>query len=266
MSGDPTTPARCARALLWAALAMTAAARAGGAGEPAGERFAAAVADYEAGRFEAAYRGFRQLLLEGHEDHPVLLNLGDAAYRLGRFPESAFAFEWALRVAPGDRRARENLELARARLSADAVRGGMAGVRRWLLELRRRLPVRAWALACLVPWTLGWALLAAGPRWRSRTRGGLPLVLAGALLAVPLGLHLAERWAPPEGVLLAPRVGLKSGPGEGYQELFELRAGTVVREVERRSGWSRVELPRGAEGWLPSRAVAVFGRPETLPP
>jgi hypothetical protein len=228
--------------------------------------FSRSLAAYEEGNFAEAEVGFRALVDRGHHDGPVLYNLGNAAYRSGRFAEAVYAFEWARRLQPGDQRIAANLALARAELITDEVSSDLAPAARRLLEWLRVVPLVVLAGLFLAAWTLGWLLL--GWRVMKGSRGatgpGFGLLLLAALLALPLTVRTAQVTGPAEGVLLAPEVVVRSGPGESYAALFELHAGTVLQELEGRSGWLRVRVPHGPGGWVPDGSLAVFGRPETL--
>ena len=229
--------------------------------------FAAGLTAYEDGRFFEAETSFRQLLLRGHHDAPVLFNLGDSAYRNGRFAEAVYAFEWARRLEPGEVRFAANLDLARAQLVVDEVPSDLAPAARRLLEWLQVVPLSVLAALFLGAWSTGWLLLA----WRvvkgaqGATGPGFGLLLLAALLALPLGVRTGQVTGPEEGVLLMPEAVVHSGPGETYAALFELHSGTVLQQLEERSGWLRVRVPHGPGGWVPAGSLAIFGRPETLP-
>ncbi len=97
-----------------------------------------------------------------------------------------------------------------------------------------------------------------------------PWALALGLVALLLGatgfFTLSLRHGPPRAVLQASKVEVKSGPGAQYATLFEIHAGALVRVLDERGDWRRVQLVDGPGGWLAADTVAIFGRPETLPP
>ena len=230
--------------------------------------FVLGVVAYEQGRLGEAEQSFRELLERGHHHPAVLFNLGNSAYRQGRFAVAAWAYEWARRLAPTDEAIAENLALARARLVVDELPSSLSPTARAALDLLRTQDIEHLALAFLATWCAGWLLLSLrvllGGTWA--TAPALVLLLLSAVLALPLSVRAAQASGPPEGLVIAPAVVVRSGPADSYAALFELHAGTLLQELESRSGWVRVRVPHGPGGWLPQSALAIFGRPESLPP
>lgn len=243
--------------------------------EEANDLYAKALEHYEAGEHAAAEATFRRLLERGVATPNVLLGLGNAAYRQQRWAVAAYAYQWALELAPADEELRENLALVRERLVTTEVvseRSELAA--RFVTVLRAARP--EWLLVpALALWTLGFALLA----WRVLRRAegatvwGVALVVGGLLVGAAGGWTLAQRRGAPSAVVHQGSVTAKSGPGRTYATLFTLHAGDRVRveeerhdDEEERGGWLRVRVPGGPAGWLPASALALFGRPDTLPP
>lgn len=257
---------RVAVVLLAASLACGSALAAGD-GE-AGQRLAEATRLYEQQQHAQAEEAFLQLLRD-EGPHPVVLHgLGNAAYRQGDWIGATYAYEWGLRLEPGNVALAENLAQARAHLVADvfpAAESEAAGQARALLA---RIPGRMTLAIAAVLWSIGWIVLML--RQRERLEGWTWAGVAAILLALPLFVHAGwqrERLGgAPEGILQATEVIVRSGPAREYQDLFELHAGTVVQVLESRGDWRRIRLPNAAEGWVESRDVAVFGDVSTLAP
>lgn len=233
------------------------------------EDFAAGVAAYESGEVVEAEAAFRAILERGTTTPNLLLNLGNAAFRQERWALAVHAYEWGLELDPGDEELRHNLALARSHVVADEVPTDLSPAAARLLAILATVPL-AWTgggfLAC---WTAAWLLFAAAIV-RGRRLGTGP-GLALLLVAVLLGAHAVHRFAarrgPPRGVIQTSVVEVKSGPDESsYATLFTLHAGTLLEVREERGDWLRVRVPHGPAGWLPRGDLAIFGRPETLPP
>jgi len=231
-------------------------------------RYQSAVAAYEAHDFAKAEAELRALVAEGGEGvHPdVLMALGNSAYRMGRFVEATYAYEWGRRLAPADDDIRANLEMARARLVADVPASQASAQARWLRDRLERVPARASLLAFAIVWTLGWLVIAA--RQRGRLPGATWIGLALLLTAIPLLLHGAwqvrRRAKIVDGLVQVTEMTVRSGPGDDYATLFALHAGAVVECRAERSGWRRVAFAGGTEGWVPATDVAVIGDISTL--
>ncbi|MEM7246133.1 MAG: SH3 domain-containing protein [Acidobacteriota bacterium] len=234
----------------------------------AGARFVKGVEAYEQQRPLEAERIFRELLSEGHEDATLLFNLGNASYRRGRHALAVVAYEWALRLDPTDEEVRSNLEMARAHLVTDEVPDPRPPWVQALLELPQRWSLSATWWCFAAAWTLGWSCLALALLRMGKGLGwvALALLVVSLVIALPLVARVQQVQGPDEGVLLWPEVTVRSGPGEDYAELFGLHSGTLVDSLESRPGWRRIRFGGGLEGWVPASALAIIGRPDTLPP
>jgi uncharacterized protein YgiM (DUF1202 family) len=79
-----------------------------------------------------------------------------------------------------------------------------------------------------------------------RRRLGPGLLLATALLAaVPAAAQ--EVWVKDE-----VRLNVRTGAGNQYRITGALQTGDSVRVVERATGWTRVRLADGSDGWVPA--------------
>jgi uncharacterized protein YgiM (DUF1202 family) len=83
------------------------------------------------------------------------------------------------------------------------------------------------------------------------------------LLIIGGGLHgLAMEAADehPDAIALDALVELREGPAAHLPVAFKLQGGSRVRVLDQRSGWIRVRLPGGLEGWAPAESLARLDR------
>ena len=214
-------------------------------------RFEAANREYLSGDFDAAARGYQELLAQGWESASLHVNLGNARFRMGKRGLAAASFSRALKLDPGDADARANLDLARSQ-NVDQVVGAEA--RPLLVRALERVPdalaIGVFAIAWLVLWggLAGRRFVPAGIR-----RGIAAASLAAALAAVPAGALLAGKAAArgtPSAVIVAAVAPVREGAEAALRPAFELHEGTEVRVLEVRSGFVRVRLGNGLEGWV----------------
>ena len=175
---------------------------------------------------------------------------GNAALGAQDVGRATLGYRRALRVAPGDERARANLAWLRQRLPAWLPRPASAAPLDSLLFWRGRLTSQQLLLVGAGAFAGGALLLAAWLRWR---RKGLRAA-AGALAVVWLAATataLAGGEAPAAIVLVDGAV-LRSADSVGASPAFAnpLPAGTEVRVLETRPSWLRVTLADGTRGWL----------------
>jgi tetratricopeptide (TPR) repeat protein len=214
-------------------------------------RFQEAGAAYEKGRFADALAGYERIAAADRMSGPLAYNLGNTHWRLGR---RGFAIRWwelARRLDPRDSDIRYNLALARSALQ-DEEPGVWETLDRVLTvnELAVLVTCLVWLLAVFaglalwrdVPWN----------RWRRFIWTGLPLLV---VLAVWLALRAADL-ARPWGVVTAPTVEIRSGPGDQFPVGYSAPEGQRILLLSRRPGWVEIGVPsRSLKGWVVDTAV-----------
>jgi tetratricopeptide (TPR) repeat protein len=179
--------------------------------------FARANADYAGGKFSEAIKGYESLVATRQWDPSLFYNLGNAYFRGDDFGHAILNYERALALDPGQAEARANLQLARDRGRA--------------LELSP-----TWAeqhLDFLTPNQYAW--LAAFAFWG-----------AAAILC---GLYFARRrtvvW-----IFALILLGIIA-TAESAGSVLALPAGSEIKILGTRGGWSFAQLPNDLQGWIP---------------
>jgi tetratricopeptide (TPR) repeat protein len=208
---------------------------------------AAAERAYRAGRFEAAHALFAAALGDpAHAPAPLLYNLGNCAYRLGRYAQAALHYRRALLRDPGDLHAAFNLRLAERALGIEPPRAPLLA---HVDALDPRLLVM-----------LAFALQSAGLagafflRRRMARATSAIAVLLGVAVAARLA-HTELRQPPLAGVVTAREAPLRAEPHVEWPIRERLRAGTVVEVLEHSPRWMRVA--HGGGGWVERAGVSV---------
>lgn len=228
------------------------------AGMRAGDPSRAAVSFRKAGD---EYETLRQ---QGAQNRDLFLNQGNAYLLADDLPRAILAYRRGLRLAPGDRELRANLEYARAQVAYPALpRFGRPADAQWPAWL----PVPS-ASFCLWSVLLFYALACVGlTRW-TMTRKARPLTLAAAAFALAglLGLfvlaEVRQRRQEADGplvVLAHDDVFLRVGNGRLYPPRYDvpLHRGVEARLLHERSDWLQIELERGEVGWVPRKEVLL---------
>lgn len=243
--------------------------------------FAEGNALYEKGDFDGAIRRYRALVDEGVEQAGLYYNLANAHYKAGELGRAVLNYERALRIAPRDRDARENLALLRSQLrDKQFVReqNRVVAAVVWLhhnLTTREMLALAStfYLLSCLLaivfvfrdsaPVSAVYRRLSVVSPGRlagfSRSQDLLAAVVVAALLFVSTGASAFGKWTRESrgvsAVVLDPEVPVYSGPMEDATLQFKVHEGTVLRIDDERKGWMRIELPGGLSGWTVASAV-----------
>ena len=229
----------------------------------------------------AAATGDLQAAVSAYEEAERLLpgrsallsfNLGTAYAQLGEVGLATYHLRRALQVqaqASEDvaAAAQRNLGIVRQRLEIAAAAAGA--------QVDRPETWRDALLAAVGSPGFGWLALGAGwlallvwllrGRLGGRAPGGVVGSVIGVLVAIYLvvgGLHgyavRAESEAP-QAIALPAKLEVREGPGNHRKALFVVQGGSRVRIVDRGSGWLRIRLPDGLEGWASQASLGEFG-------
>ncbi len=252
---------RCLRVLLTAlAVTVTVAAAPARASSPppgAAEAFLEGNRLYSQGDFAGAAEAYRRVLDLGVTAPELLYNLANAEVKEGRLGPAVLHYRRALEMNPLYESARENLNYARSLTQDVKPEERDGGSWRWVGWLR----LGPGAAAGLLFFSLVAFFAVAAVRlrwWRNRTGalifqgvlGALVLLLAAALI-----FESAQLSGAGEGVILAPEVDVRSGPGDRYTVSFRLHEGTEVEILRSTAGWREVKVSDRLQGWAPDTAL-----------
>ena len=224
------------------------------AGPLAADDFADAGAAYDKGDFARAEALYRRSLRSRGVSAGGLYNLGCAA-AMNHHPAAALAyFDGAVRLAPRDSAALENLNVVRAKLGLPAE-GRVESPRDLAVFCRDAFRPDGWLLIAAAAWCAVFLLLAC-----RRVLPGTILhpalgVCVLALLAAG-GAYVSQMrgpYAPDRAVVLDGGAEMRSLPTAAGKPEGGLSAGCEVRILEERGEYALVRRD-GLQGWIPRRA------------
>lgn len=205
--------------------------------------------------FTAAEQAWRALAAAHPQAPGLQADWGNAALGAQDAGRAVLAYRRALRAAPGNERARANLDWLRSRLPIWLPRPA-SGTLDSLLFWRGRFTPAQLHLGAAVAFAIG--LLALAP-WSARQPRWLRPLGAGLLLAwaTAAASALAADDGDRAAVVVHDGSVLRSADSTGAAPAFAeaLPAGTEVTMVEARESWLRVSLADGTRGWLRASAV-----------
>lgn len=214
---------------------------------------------YDQGSFEES-EGLWQSLVDRGLRHPSLhYNLANAQLKLGKIGLAVANYERTLADRPRDEDALVNLHLAQERAVDEVARTPR---RQDVVEtVLSYLPADAVAVVALGLFMLSQLVLALMIVGRLRGGGWLTVLVVLVVLAVLHGGYVATSVMHARGhqlgVVLAPKVEARSGPGDENATLFIVHEGLTVSVRDRQKGWALVTLPNDLTGWVPLAALAL---------
>lgn len=215
---------------------------------------------YEREQYSEASRIYERILQLGFEHGSVYYNLGNAYFKQQETGRAILAYERAARLRPRDRDIRTNLEIANLR-TVDRIQTGDPWVGERLLKsftvdeatLGVSIPGLVLLLLCI-----GFVLAKSNTARRRIYRLGAVSAVILLLTGTVAGVRFYDHFWTIEAIILDQESPARSGPGENYDPLFSLHEGTKVSIVEQRSGWKRVLLPDGKEGWISRESLSII--------
>ena len=214
--------------------------------------------------FATAVEKFQLLVDSGFANDRLFANLANAQTRVGNRSEAIANYRRALRHAPKSQLYREQLAAAEAGLGFEehTETGTLPLVREFNdLVLRVISPSMMQLLAVLAWWSawvlVAWRLVSAPQHWK------VPLtclILISISAFASYRLRVVEFTADNQAVLVLSDVSLRSGDGREFEVVHELPGsdGRVVRVLDQRGQWHKVEFKDGATGWLPTTALQII--------
>ena len=212
------------------------------------EAFAKGVTAYDAGDFRLAAQQFADAAHEAPRSVEAWANFGTAAWAAADSAHAVVGWQRALRLAPTDVDVRARLAATRAPHDVGPAR---------VPAVPANLP----AIATLLVWLAGWALVA---RRRSLGRPagllvGLTLLFGAALMTATTRLERALMGRD-LAVVIDP-VALRTLPALGAEVGPVPLAGETARIDARAGVWSHVIMDESRSGWIPTQNLASLSTP-----
>ncbi len=222
---------------------------------------------YEEGHYEEAAQSYERLTGLGYRDATLYYNLGNAYFEADDIGRATLNYMRAQTLARRDADIRANLESVRSMSVSISARPIPTPTLALLAENMVWLSYDVAALVALVGWAVAGAVGASMILRREILRMAVAhWTLAAALLcltvfgAVAVGNEVSRRHWQSVGVVTQETADVFNGPGVRYSKRFTLAAGSEIRMIDSRLGWSKIGIHgTGLDGWIPSsHAEAVF--------
>ena len=216
-----------------------------------------AVSAYTEGRYDDACTLFENIAAEGIVDADLYYNLAGAYFKSGETGKAILYYERALRMDPSDPDIRYNLEFARATTRDEITPVPEFVLRTWMRKISYAFTANAWAVISIVLFALALGLVLLfllGRSVASRRAGFFSAIAVLLLFALSLGFSLSLRkdaLRTDEAIVIKAVSSVRSSPSEdSAKDLFILHEGTKVGILERVSGYDKISLSDGRQGWI----------------
>ena len=212
--------------------------------------------------YDAAIIAYEQLISEDVIDPVVFYNLGNAYLLAGQTGPAIANYERALQQDPGMTAARQNLQIAIARLPQQTAPPPAPDWHQALLFWDKDLRPRTAVKLAVIGWLAFWFIMGCGV-WRGFRKLRMPIVL----VAVATGVLCLSGWVKthPFPVAVVNQAAIAySGTNVNAEERFALSPGDRVHVDAVRDDWVRVTNPKeDIRGWMQEENLTLIGPPYT---
>ncbi len=223
-----------------------------------------AEAAYRSEDYKKAVELYEGLLKTEGESAEVYYNLGNAYYKENKVAPAILNYERALRLDPGDKDIRFNLQLARQK-SVDKIEPmDHFFLSDWFHSLQQSGSANSWGTIGIVCFILfiGCLLLFFFSKWIRLKKIGFYFGLLFILIIVFANIFAykqkEEMINRKIAIIYTPTVTLKSSPDASGNDLFILHEGTKVNIKNRLGEWSEIETEDGSVGWMPNKDFEII--------
>lgn len=229
--------------------------------KPQADLFKNANESFQKGNYEEAIQQYEDILKSGYVSPELYYNLGNAYFKTSNIPAAILNYERSLKLRPGDVDAEFNLKIANNQTIDKIEPLPEVFYKRWLSKwLMNTTPENRFQWMVILLWICFvmiacWLFIPL--RWIKQISFLLALIaFIGSILVYSIAswqqkkLH-EERYA----IIFQSNVYVKSSPDEKSANLFMLHGGTKVKMTDELSGWKRIQLPNGHEGWVSENAL-----------
>jgi len=213
-------------------------------------------AQYAKGNYKAAVELYQKILNGGYQSEAVYFNLGNAYYKLGEIPSALLYYEKARKLAPGDDDINFNIQFANLKTTDKIDEAPQLFLVNWWHSIILVASVNTLSAISILFFLLGFGLLAyylfagAISLKRASFYSGVVIIVLGLFSMFIAGQQTAYFESHHEAIVFSPSVTAKSGPDSNSKNLFVIHDGTKVTIVENNSGWIKIRLLNGSEGWI----------------
>jgi tetratricopeptide (TPR) repeat protein len=220
---------------------------------------------YQSGDFQAAERCYRNLIESQPIDSgTVYYNLGNACFKNKKLGEAIYYWEKARRKLPADSDILQNLDYAelmvidRIDVPEDPLPVRLASRAARLLTTAQE----SWGILILFALGnigMGARFLLKSPRAASKMQiSAIAFLAIAAVLTASLLWKTAYDRNHPIGVIVEPKIDLRSGPGTDNVAVATVHEGIRVEVRNQANGWYRIALPNGWNGWIPASCLRIL--------
>lgn len=218
---------------------------------------------YDSGDYAHAEELYSAIVDNGYDSWELRYNLGNAHYRLDNIGQAILNYERALRMEPGNKNVKDNLELARSHTTDNIEELPKMFLWTWVDAVAQLMTPKGWRtsviiIMVLVCASIGFFLVARDYKARKRFLV-ISLMAVIVLIFTAFNATISQKNATrtDEAIITDPLVVVKGSPDAKSVDKFILHEGTKLYIKDQQDDWWQVEIADGKSGWINGGAERV---------
>lgn len=223
--------------------------------------FKEATQDYAAQNYKAAIKKYKKILSNGQVSVPLYYNLANAHYKLNHIAPSIYYYEKALQLEPNNAEVKNNLHFAQ-NMTIDAVKDNpKTGLGKIVNGLISKLSYNGWAWLAVIGSVLLVVLVLCYYFSRSSRAKriffslGVLSLLVGLISLIFAYLQYDIQQNKKFGIIFSETSSIKAEPNKRADQAFLLHEGTKVKVLDNFSGFTKIQLADGRQGWIDTNDI-----------
>ncbi len=208
---------------------------------------------YASGMFKEASDIYQNIINDGKESADLYYNLANAYYKQSMLGKAILYYERAYKLNSSDEDIAYNLGLARTQVLDKIDQLPTFFAAEAVQSVKNLFTADGWGVFAIVFFAVGLLLIISAYFLTHRLLFRRMCFWTG-LIAITLcvvGIYIASNVDKAnEAIIMAPVSTIKSSPDASGKEIFILHEGTKVRVLDELSGWKKIKISNGNQGWI----------------
>lgn len=229
----------------------------------AGEYFQKANKFYAQGNYQQALKNYEAIDSLGIISPQVYYNMANAYYKLQNYPMAIYYYKKALKYNPGDKAARQNLQLARSKTIDKFEILPQSPVTKLWNGFILLTSAKNWTYISIAFLFIAFVLFVLYRLGNSVSIKRISFILGLCMfflsgLSAFVGYQNEKYFTTnKQAVVIAPTIDVYSEPANKGAKLFTIHEGVEVDVLEEINGYVKIKLPNDKTGWIDKNYLMI---------
>ncbi|MDR0661455.1 MAG: tetratricopeptide repeat protein [Prevotellaceae bacterium] len=213
---------------------------------------------YAVGSFKEASDIYRNIVNDGNESADLYYNLANSYYKQNMLGKAILYYERAYRLNSSNEDIIYNLEFAKTQVLDKVDPLPTFFVAKTLQSIKDMFIADGWATVAIALFAIGLFLILSAyffVRRLSLRRISFWVGVLAIILCLLSNMAARSIVNVDEAIIMSPVSTIKSSPDASGKELFILHEGTKVHILDELSGWKKIKISNGNQGWIEAKDI-----------